>query len=342
MMLHKVTQDLLVLGREAGSQLWFLPGGMEQRVPGLPRPYLLNQRPERYLIRQDAAPPPVEVQNGRSVRTNNGHHVTGSAITLHLANPVRAWCDVHAVDICPLHVPSMDEIPIGQIIVAANFDLNNPFYSADHVAMLVLLPPLFPLKPQLPRGTLLPCPPPGSGTLMDGVHQGCLLDIRIAIVPTGGESLGWLCVDVVVHVSKGFSKGPGLVFGLRGALACALWGGLAFALWRGLAFAFALLGAFALRKAMAFALRWASALRMALPFALVWAFALFTVIPFALLWAFALLGAMAFALLRAFALPRAMGPFLPSVWHVVRVGALWPGPRANSCGSQGCSRWVGG
>ena len=26
MMLHKVTQDLLVLGREAGSQMWFLPG----------------------------------------------------------------------------------------------------------------------------------------------------------------------------------------------------------------------------------------------------------------------------------------------------------------------------
>ena len=313
LMLHKVTQDLLVLGREAGSQMWFLPGGIEQRVPGLPRPHLLTQRPERRLIRQDAAPPPVDVQNGRFVRTNNGHHVTGSAITLHLADLVRAWCDVNAVNICPLHVPSMDEIPIGQIIVAPNFHLSNPFYYEDHVAILVLLLPLFPLKPHLPQGTLLPCPPPGSGTLMDGVHQGCLLDIRIAIGPTGGESLGWVRVDVVVHVGKGFSKGPGLVFGLRRALACALWGGLAFALWRGLAFALWGGLAFALWRGLAFAF----ALRMALPFALVWAFALRRAIPFALLWAF--------ALLRAFALPRAMGLCLPSVWHVVRVGALWPG-----------------
>ena len=65
MMLHKVTQDLLLLGREAGSQLWFLPDGIEQRVPGLPCSYLLTQRPERYLIGQDTAPPPVDVQNGR-------------------------------------------------------------------------------------------------------------------------------------------------------------------------------------------------------------------------------------------------------------------------------------
>ena len=86
------------------------------------------------------------------------------------------------------------------------------------------------------------------------------MDIRIAISPTGGESLGWVRVDVVVHVGKGFSKGPGLVFGLRRALACAfwrglafaLWGGMAFALWMGLAFAFALLGAFALHSAMPF------------------------------------------------------------------------------------------
>ena len=47
--------------------------------------------------------------------------------------------------------------------------------------------------------------------------------------------------------------------------------------------------------------------------------------PFALLWAFTLLRAMAFALLRAFALRRATGLCLPTVWHVVRVGALWPG-----------------
>ena len=265
-MLHKLTQDLLVLGREAGSHLWFLLGGIEQRVPGLPRPYLLTQRPERCLIGQDAPPPPLDVQNGRFVRTNNGHHVTGGAIILHLANPIQAWCDVNAVNVCPLHVPSMDEIPIGKIIVARNFDLSKPFYYQDHVAILALLLLLFSLKPQLPRATLLPCPPPGSGTLMHGVHQGCLLDIHIAIGPTGGESLGLVRVDVVVHMGKG----PGLVFGLRRALACALWGGLAFALWRGLAFAlwrglastlcrglafaFALLGAFALRRAMRFAL----------------------------------------------------------------------------------------
>ena len=325
---------------------------IEQRIPGLPCPYLRTQRPERCLIGQDAAPPVVDVQNGRFVRTNNGHHVTGGAITLHLANAVRTWCDINAVNVCPLHVPSMDEIPIGQLIVAPNFDLSNPFYYEDYVAILVLLLPLFPLKPQLPRGTLLPCPPPGSGTLMDSVHQRCLLDIRIAVCPTGGESLGWVRVDVVVQMGKGFIKGPGLVFGLRRALACALWGGLAFALWRalafalwgglafalwrGLAFAFALLGAFALRRAMPFALLWAFALPMGGPFALRRA------IPFALMWAFTLLRAMAVALLRAFALQRAMGLCLPSVWQVVRVGALWPGPRANSCGSKACSRWVGG
>ena len=253
MMRHKVAQDLLVLGREAGSQMWFLPGGTEQHVPGMPRPHLLTQRPERCLIGQDTAPPLVDVQNGRFVRTNYGHHVTGGAITIHLANPVRVWCDV-AANVFPLHVPSMDEIPVGQIIVAPNFDLSNPFCYEHHVAILVLLLPLFSLKPQLPRGTLLPCPLPGSGTFMDSVHQGPLLDICIAIGPTGGESLGWVRVDVVLHMGKGFSKGPGLVFGLRRALTCALWGGLAFA--------------FALLSAMAFALLGAFALQMALPFAL--------------------------------------------------------------------------
>ena len=162
MMLHKVTHDLLVLGREAGRQLWFLPGGIEQRVPGLPRPYLLTQRPERYLIRQDTSPPPVDVQNGRFVRTNNGHHVTGGAITLHLANLVRVWCHVNGVDICLLHVPSMHEIPIGQLVVAPNFALSNPFYYLDHVDMLFLLQPLVPLNPQLPWGTLLPMPTSGQ------------------------------------------------------------------------------------------------------------------------------------------------------------------------------------
>ena len=327
MMLHKVTQDLLVLGREAVRQPWFLPGGIEQRVPGQPRPYLLTQRPERCLVRQDTAPPPAHVQDGRFVRTNNGHLVTRGAITLHLANPVRVWCHVKGGDICPLHVPSMDEIPIGQVVVAPNFELSRPFYYRDHVAMLVVLQRLNPVKAQLPMGTLVPCPPSGSGDLMHGVHQGCLVDIRIAISPTGGESIGWVRVDVIVHVGKGFRKGPGLVFGLRRALACALWWGLtfvlrralacalwggltfaswgamAFALWMGLAFVCALLGAFALRRAM--------------PFALLRAMA------FALLWAFA------FAVLRAFALPMAMGLCLPSVWHVVWVGALWPGTESE-------------
>ena len=397
MMLHKVTHDLLVLGREAVRQPWFLPGGIEQRVPGLARPYLLTQRPERCLVRQDTAPPPADVQDGRFVRTNNGHHVTGGAITLHLANPVRVWCHVKGGDIWPLHVPSMDEIPIGQLVVAPNFELSRPFYYLDHVAMLVLLQRLNPLKPQLPLGTLLPCPPPGSGDLMHGVHQGCLVDIRIAISPTGGESIGWVPVDVIVHVGKGFRKGLGLVFGLRRALACALWWGLtfalrralacalwggltfaswgamAFALWMGLAFACALLGAFALRRAMPFALLCAFALCRAMPFALLRAmafallraFALGKAIPFAMLWAFALLWAFAFAVLRAFALPMAMGLCLPSVWHVVWVGDReqtpaaqrpavgelgverrpWSGrcgrgPRVNSCGSAARSGWV--
>ena len=239
----------------------------------------------------------------------------------------------------------MDEIPIGQLVVAPNFELSSPFYYLDHVAMLVLLQRLNPLKPQLPLGTLVPCPPPGSGNLMHGVHQGCLVDIGIAISPTGGESLGWVSVDVIVHVGKGFRKGPGLVFGLRRALACALWWGLtfvlrralAFALWMGLAFACALLGAFALRRAMPFALLCAFALCRAMPFALLRAmafallraFALGKAIPFAMLWAFALLWAFAFAVLRAFALPMAMGLCLPSVWHVVWVGALWPGTESE-------------
>ena len=63
------------------------------------------------------------------------------------------------------------------------------------------------------------------------------MDIRIAISPTGSESIGWVRVDVIAHVGKGFRKGPGLVFGLRRALACALWGGLTFALRRTLAYA---------------------------------------------------------------------------------------------------------
>ena len=255
----------------------------------------------------------------------------------------------------------MDEIPIGQLVVAPNFELSSPFYYLDHVAMLVLLQRLNPVKAQLPLGTLVPCPPPGSGDLMHGVHQGCLVDIRIAISPTGGESIGWVRVDVIVHVGKGFRKGPGLVFGLRRALACALWWGLtfvlrralacalwggltfaswgamAFALWMGLAFACALLGAFALRRAMPFALLCAFALCRAMPFALLRAmafallraFALGKAIPFAMLWAFALLWAFAFAVLRAFALPMAMGLCLPSAWHVVWVGALWPGTESE-------------
>ena len=226
------------------------------------------------------------------------------------------------------------------------------------------------------------------------------MDIRIAISPRGGESIGWVRVDVIVHVGKGFRKGPGLVFGLRRALACALWWGLTFVLWRALAcalwggltfaswgamafalwmrlaFACALLGAFALRRAMPFALLCAFALCRAMPFALLRAmafallraFALGKAIPFAMLWAFALLWAFAFAVLRAFALPMAMGLCLPSVWHVIWVGALWPGtrtlaaqrlavgelgverrpwsgrcgrgPRANSCGSAARSGWV--
>ena len=117
----------------------------------------------------------------------------------------------------------MDEIPIGQTKVAPNFNLSNPLCYEHHVAILVLLVPMCLLKPQPPRGTLLPCPLPGGGTLMDSVHKGCLLGICVAIGPTGGESLYWVRVDVVVHVGKGFSKGPGLVFGLRRALACALW-----------------------------------------------------------------------------------------------------------------------
>ena len=202
----------------------------------------------------------------------------------------------------------MDEIPIGQIIVAPNFDLSNPFCYEYHVAIPVLLLPLFPFKPQPARGTLLPCALPGSGTLMDTVHQGCLLDICIAIGATGGESLCWVRCDVVVHAGKGFSKGPGLVFGLRRALACALWRGLTFALWRGLAFALLTALAFALLRAMAFALLWVFAMLTAL--------------------AFALLRAMAFALLRplAFALLQALAfAFVFGVGHVVQVGALWPG-----------------
>ena len=112
--------------------------------------------------------------------------------------------------------------------------------------------------------------------------------------PTGGESLCWVRVDVVVHVGKGFSKGPGLVYGLRRALARALWRGLHRALWRVLALALLTALGFALLRALAFALMRAMA--------------------------FALLRALAFALMRALALAFAFG-----VGHVVQVGALWPG-----------------
>ena len=228
----------------------------------------------------------------------------------------------------------MDEIPIGQIIVAPNFDLSNPFCYEHHVAILVLLLPLFPFKPQPPRGTLLQCPLPGNGKLMDSVHEGCLVDMCIAIGPTGGESLCSVRVDVVVEVGKGFNKSPGLVFGLRRALACAMWRGLAFALWRGLTFALLTALAFALLRVMAFALLWAFALLRAMAFALLRAFALQRAMAFALLWAFALLRAMAFASLRAlaFALLRALAfAFAFGVGHVVQVGAMWQGkfPRLN-------------
>ena len=98
MMLHKMTQDLLVLGREAVRQPWFLPGGIEQRVPGHPRPYLLTQRPERCLVRQDTAPPPADVQDGRLIRTNNGHHVTRGAITLPIQSGFGATSRVATSD----------------------------------------------------------------------------------------------------------------------------------------------------------------------------------------------------------------------------------------------------
>ena len=159
---------------------------------------------------------------------------------------------------CPIR-----EIPIGQIIVAPNFNLSNPYCYEHNVAMLVLLLPVFRFKPQSPRGTLLPCPLPGGGTLVDSVHQACLLDICIAIGPTGGESLCWVRVHVVVHVGKVFGKGPGLVFGLRRALACALWTGLAVALLTALASASLRAMAFALLRALAFALPRALALALA-------------------------------------------------------------------------------
>ena len=65
--------------------MWLLPGGIEQRVPCLPRWYFLTQRPERCLIGQDAPSPLVVVHNGRFVCTNYGHHVTRGAITMDLA-----------------------------------------------------------------------------------------------------------------------------------------------------------------------------------------------------------------------------------------------------------------
>ena len=212
------------------------------------RSYLVAERPERCFVGQDTAPILVLLHNGTFVPTNYGHHVAKGAIPMHLANEVRCRCDVVA-QVWPIHVPSMDEIPIGQIIVAPNFSLSNPLCYEHHVAILVLLLP----KPKPPHGTLLPCPLPGGGTLMDSVHNGCLLEIHVAIGPTGGESLHWVCVDAIVHVGKGFTKGPGVVFGLRRALTFALWRALTFALRRGSAFALQRGLTFALQRGLAFA-----------------------------------------------------------------------------------------
>ena len=54
---------------------------------------------------------------------------------------------------------------------------------------------------------------------MDGVHKGRLLDVHVAIGPMRGESLCWVGVDVVVLMAQGFTKGPGIVFALRRAIA---------------------------------------------------------------------------------------------------------------------------
>ena len=55
---------------------------------------------------------------------------------------------------------------------------------------------------------------------MDTVHKGCPLGVVIG--PMGGEPFYWVRANVVVQFGKGFSKGPGLVFGLRRALTFAL------------------------------------------------------------------------------------------------------------------------
>ena len=106
MMCHKVGCDLLVLGRQACSHMWFLPSGIEQHVPCLPRPYLAAQRPDRCLIGQDTAPILVLPHNGRFVRTNYGHHGARGAITVHFANEVRVpvRCGRPSLaDPCPIH-----------------------------------------------------------------------------------------------------------------------------------------------------------------------------------------------------------------------------------------------
>ena len=290
MMRHKVANNVMVLGREAGSQMW-----SSCQVA-------LSNTFHAFSVR-------ISSRNDRnSASSGRTHHqylcfftmggLSAGVITMHLANEVRVWCDV-AVQVSPIHVPSMDEIPISQIIVAPNFNLSNPFCYVHHVSILVNLVLLCLLKPQPPRGTLLSCLLPGGATLSDSVHKGCLLDICVAIGRTDGEFLFWARVHVVVHVRKSFSKHPGLVLGLRRAFACALWRALAFALQRALVFALRRAFAFALRRELAFGLLRALA--------------------------FTLLTTLAFALLRALAFAVQTG--LPSafafgVGHVVQVHVL--------------------
>ena len=146
----------------------------------------------------------------------------------------------------------MDEIPIGQIIAAPNFNLGNPLLHDHQVAVLVLLLPLVLLEPQVAIDTLLPCPLAGGSTLMDGVHKGRLLDVPVGIGPTGGESLCWVGVNVVVHVAQGFTKGPGRVFGFKRAVTFALRRALVFASHMALTFALRRACALALQRALAF------------------------------------------------------------------------------------------
>ena len=180
---------------------------------------------------------------------------------------------------------------------------------------------------------------------MDCVHDGCLRDIHVAIGPMGGESLYWVRVDVIVHVGEGFTKGPGLVFGLRRALTFALWRASAFALWRALTFALRRASAFALQRSLTFALWRASAFALrrglAIPLRRASAFGLRRGLAFALrrASAFALRRALAFALRRAlaFALRRA---FAFGVGHVVQVKARQPGTKGKLLRLRG-QQWVG-